>query len=333
MTDNQHVDDVQTEITTFDQADDFISESIHARIVMVGQWAHLPDRERISGRKGTAKRNGDVGSLVFPIELPANLIFPANEDDIPAFIQNLDEHLGAEFNSLNKDLNLKNGFLTGNSDNWYSLVVSQDPTAERTDYRPTMFVDYNLALVRFCGRAPEITRLESTVCRGLLQWRAMENAIDGSRKAVAIAEGSSARDLRKHQDSLSRARHELLVSIVSFDPRMGCYEFLDFEFADRIRRTWHLDALESMAQWALDACRERLQVISDAQQEASRKSLRIILAVLTVASALTAVLAAVDFSTSDTPLDADSLARILTAGAVIAIAIVVGVQLHRKGVG
>lgn len=312
--------------------DSFGADSFSARIITIGAASKLPPQDLIEQHGGEVVASGESAFIIFCVDVPSSqsqLTAPKGEDSDQ--MQQLDHHLGETFERLDSLLNLGEEFMEGYKADWYPLVVTQDPAAERVDYQPTMEVNYNLAIVRFSGRAPSETNLIRTVCRALLQWHVMMKALAKAREAAAVATTTSNRDLHANVRSLEEARHDLLTSIVSFDVRIDCYEFLDFDFADRVRSAWQLDAFEAMVKWSLDACGDRLRVISDLQQERGRRTLRIVLAVLTFASALTAILTVVDFSTSDVPLDADSVGRIITALGVVALAIVVGLQLHRKG--
>lgn len=304
-----------------------------AYLVVVGTTAKAPRQEELARRQGRLVTLGPHAFLIFPVTV-SSLERPGEPFDChSAEMQDADSQLGLAFEELDEALDLSSSFMDGKDANWYPLIVRQVPQSQTHDYRPFMFVDYNLSYVRFAGKAPPRTRLLETICRGLLQWKVMEAALRQSRATLAAAESTSGRTLDLYRESLSLARHDLLFSIVSCDVRVGCYQFLDFDFADKLRDSWQLQAMENMAGWALNSCSDRLKALSDAKEERGRRTLRIVLAILTVASALTAVLTVVEFSTSDVPLAAESIGRIITAVCVVGLAAIVGIQLHRKGLG
>lgn len=326
---------VATQITAsqLDLPDDFGTEWSCAYLVVAGNAAKAPSQGELALRNGRLVHLGPHACLIFRVPAPTLESSGEDFDCHSTLVQEADTQLGLAFEQLDAALGLSSAFMEGNDANWYPLVVAQVPHVQDVDYRPFMFVDFNLSYVRFAGKAPPRTRLLETVCRGLLQWTVMEAALDRSRATLEIAESTSRRTLDKYRQNLTLARHNLLYAIVSCDTRIGCYQFLDFAFADKIRSAWQLQTLESMAGWSLSACSERLQSLRDAQQERGRQALRVVLAVLTVASALTAILTVVEFSTSDLPLAAESVGRVVTAVCVVGLAAIVGVQLHRKGLG
>lgn len=320
------------EASELDFTDNLGASDTRSFIIVGGVTSRLPDPEVRTQLSGSVLKVNERSLIIFEVKLARPVNLPDDSQARFIEIQDLQAQMSDRFAELNEALGLAAQFMDGQKANWYPLIVSQDQSQDCVDYRPRMHVDYNIAVIRFAGRPPEDTRLKRTVSRGMVQWQVMEAAVSKSRLAAASAEATSAANLDSLHKELADARRDLLRSIVSNDMRTGLYEGLDFEFAHKLRNAWQFDALESMVKWSLDACGERIQLLSDAQQESGRRSLRIVLAMLTVASALTALLTAVDFSTSDTPLDADSVARILTAIGVIGLAVVLGIQLHRKGV-
>lgn len=256
------------------------------------------------------------------------------------WIQSVDSFFEVQFNLLNERHDLAAGFMQGASNLWFPILALHASSASSVDYRPDVFVDYNLAVLIFDGRQPEHTDFAATAGDALLQWKALRHSIEESQGAIAVVSHASASDsfpdtreigtLKSQLEGIRGAQLNLIRAIIQFDQRARCEEFLDFDFANQLRRAWQIDALESIARSSLEACQQLLQTMIEERQERSRRNLRFILAILTVLSGLTAVLTAIDFSTSDTPLDADSVARIALAVGIACCAVLVGLGLRRR---
>lgn len=281
-------------------------------------------RERVISRAGAILTCGQAAVMVLASDFGL-------QSDAPL------EATEAAYRRLMEDLGIESDGEHGVGDDWYALRVIHQQGAP-VAYGPLMHADFDWASLAFDGSVPPTSDVVESVAQLLLQYRALEDAIDVARTTLAAPDPADVSEVQNRKRTLQRTRKSLVVALVSLDPRVDCYEGFEFQFIAKMRETWGMGDLEVIATSAVDACGD---LLSDSEsllaEEERRLSLqsqsraRFVLLLISVASSMTAILTIVDFGAANDPIQAGDGIRLVLALGLVAVSVVLGMMAHRKG--
>jgi len=155
--------------------------------------------------------------------------------------------------------------------------------------------------------------------RAQAQWTATTNAIEGSRTALRTSRASIAALDASPMPHLLTARFDLVEALVELDARVGLYYEFELGFVREIFSRWQMSAQIDQAQKCLDSVsslisisQQQAALLSQRLQEDAARSAAFWLFLVSMASGVAVLLAAIDFV---------SLPRSPTVGNVVRLGI------------
>jgi len=217
------------------------------------------------------------------------------------------------------------GFWLGQSEDAWWSVWSADTLSIRNWPDPADHSPYGRFSVGWDGAAiagaPQkcLDEYLELGAQTLAQWTAVRFGIEGAREVLRAAldpSGDSTPDA--HAEALEEARSHLIIAMVEMDPRVSLHSEYQVAFVTNMRRSWHLVEQIPFAERAMAA----VQALIDTQahklamqsQDAQRRltdAAAFWLFVVSIASGISVVFAAVDFVASSVPPSVGNYGRVL----------------------